>query len=156
MAKDKALVLANQDIDVQLASDIVYEIASGEGDGEATVEWIAENYGMTKREALALISHPQFALLLHNMQKAVARVQFDRKAYKTLDNIIDSGQNKDKIAAIKLCAELLDYKKDGGPQVQVNIKFDRLVRQLEGVPEAAEEEVIDADCEDVSDDYPGL
>lgn len=112
---------------------------------EPTVKWLAEKYKLTPKEALGIIAHPKFTDFIHGVMKAIGKVQFDRKAYGVLDEIMTDGSNRERIAAIKVAAELLGYKSPGGG-VNVNVSFDTIVRNAD----LGEGKVIDTEA------FPGF
>ena len=144
------LATTTEDQDVELWLEIAYDMATDQPDKperdedgnlvrEPTTKWLAEKYNLTARQSLSILTHPKFTEFIHGMQQAIARVNFDRKAYNVLDEIMEYGGNKERISAIKTAAELLGYKKVGG--VNVNLNFDTLVRKADVI----EGEAIDAE-----------
>lgn len=141
-----------QAIDLELWSDIAYELASvhkrdDEMKEETTIGWVAKKYGMTLKQAMSIVTHPKFVEYYHNMQQAIARVNFNRKAYDALDQIMDSGAARDKIAAIKLASDLLGYR-EKEPVVSLTFNLDKTIRAIH------DGKVIDAEV--VEEEYPGL
>ena len=107
---------------------------------EPTTGWLARKYNLTPRQAMSILTHPKFTEFIHGMQKAIARVNFDRKAFNVLDEIMDHAGAKERLAAIKLAAELLGYKDTKG--INVNLNFDSMVRKADII----EGEVIDTEA----------
>lgn len=143
------LVLSPQDVDIALWSDIAYNLAMGVQDKEdpaaPTHVWIAKKWGLEPQDVIAILAHPQFASFLHHVQVSLARTEFDVHAFLRLNSIIRHGSDKDSIAAAKELAELIDYRKGGGAQVDININLDGLVNKM------SRGEIID-----VEPDFPGM
>ena len=157
------IIAADEDIKPGLWLDIAYDIASDprrqtgklntlDENGEVveldiprepTVDWLAKKYELTVAKSISIIMNPKFSKFVHEMQTAIARVSFDRKAYDILDEVMEEGDNREKIAAIKVAAELLGYRSARG--IQVNVNIDSLIRQADNG-----EKIIDAEV------YPGL
>jgi len=132
------IVAADSEIKPSLWLDIAYDIASDprrlaeDCDGEKrepTVSWLAEKFEMSVAESVSIIMNPKFSKFVHEMQTAIARVNFDRKAYDILDDVMEDGDSREKIAAIKVAAELLGYRSSGG--IQVNVNIDSLIREAD-------------------------
>jgi len=137
----------HEDITPNLWLDIAYDISSEEQQDQAkepTVKWLAEKYKLSAKDALGIITHPKFSKFIHEMQVAIARVTFDRKAYNVLDEIMDDGDNRERIASIKVAAELLGYKTGGG--ININLSFDANVRKAD----MGDDDVIEAEV------FPGF
>ena len=137
--------------DTELWLDIAYDMATEKPEEpdkdengnivrEPTTGWLAKKYNLTPRQAMAILTHPKFTEFIHEMQKAIARVTFDRKAFRVLDEIMDNAGNKERLSAIKLAAELLGYKDTKG--INVNLNFDSMVRKADII----EGEVIDTEA----------
>lgn len=151
------LQLATDNVDVDLWLEIAYEMAVEhkelDEDGKplmpkATLDWMCEKFDLAHKEALGIVVHERFAEFLHQMQVAIAKVNFDRKAFKELDRQMTEGSDKTKLAAIKTAAELLDYKKSTGPMVNLQFNFDRTIRQIDSG------EIIDAEV--TEEEFPGF
>lgn len=140
--------VAHEDITPNLWLKIAYDMASEENEPASatapTITWLAEKYDIKPKEALGIITHPKFSKFIHEMQVAIARVNFDRKAYGILEEIMDDGDNRERIASIKVAAELLGYKAGGG--ININLSFDANVRKAD----MGEGEVIEAEV------FPGF
>lgn len=143
------LILSPKEVDIALWSDIAYNLAMGVQEKEdptaATHVWIAGKWGLEPQDVIAILAHPQFAAFLHHVQVSLARADFDVYAFVRLNNIIRNGSDKDSIAAAKELADLINYRKSQGPQVDININLDGLVNKM------SNGEIID-----VEPDYPGL
>jgi hypothetical protein len=150
-----ALTTTSETQDVELWLEIAYDMATDQPDKpekdedgnlvrEPTTGWLAKKYDLSPKQALAILTHPKFTEFIHGMQTAIARVNFDRKAYNVLDEIMEHGGNKERIAAIKTAAELLGYKQSGG--ISVNLSFDSMIRKADIV----EGEAIDVEV------FPGF
>lgn len=142
---DNALVVAEvttvtEQVDASLWLEIAYDMATAspkkpdvdeEGNivRESTLGWLAERFDLSPAVALGIITHPKFTDFIHGMQKSIARLNFDRKAFNVLDEVMDQGGNRERIAAVKLAAELLGYKAAGG--ININLKFDEAVRKAD-------------------------
>jgi len=111
---------------------------------EPTVKWLAEKYNLTPKQALGIIAHPKFTEFIHGVMRAIAKVGFDRKAYNVLDEIMEDGNNRERIAAIKVAAELLGYKQ-ASAGINLNFNFDKIVRNADDGGKAIDVEA-----------YPGL
>jgi len=149
------LATTTEDQDLEMWLDIAYDMATDQPDKpefdedgnlirEPTTKWLANKYNLTPRQALSVLTHPKFTEFIHGMQKAVARVNFDRKAFNTLDELMDTGKARDRLSAIKLAAELLGYKDTKG--INVNLNFDSLVRKAD---------IVDGEAIDV-EVFPGF
>jgi len=153
--------IPHEDVNAQLWLDIAYDISCEtpvaqkdrkvDEDGELiptvkepTVKWLAKKYQLTPKQALGIIAHPKFTEFIHGVQRAIAKVNFDRKAYNVLDEIMDDGNNRERIAAIKVAAELLGYKSAGGG-INLSFNFDKIVRNADDGGKAIDVEA-----------YPGL
>lgn len=163
MSKGKELVLASDNVDLELWADIAYEMASPDPDlalldedgqevKEPTLSMLKRRFGLSKRQAIQIIAHPKFATFFHNMQQAIAKINFDRKVFRRLDEIIETGHDRDAVHAAKLAAQLVDYH-DDRPVNVFNFSFDRIVRQLETARKG--EDIVDAEVTE-AEDYPGL
>lgn len=129
----KAIELKDKDTKPALWLEIAYDIArDDEGDytSEPTLTWIAQKYGLTTKESLSIITNPNFSKFIHEMQVAIARFEFDKKAFNILDEImVESDEEKNRIAAIKTAAELLGYKASGG--ININFNLDSAIRKAD-------------------------
>jgi len=155
---DNALVVkevstVTEQVDSSLWLDMAYDMATTapekpdvDEDGnivrEPTTKWLARKYNLSPAVALGIITHPKFTEFIHGMQKAIAKLNFDRKAFNVLDDVMDQGNHRDRLSAVKLAAELLGYKASGG--ININVKFDEAVRK------ADQGEVIDVEV------FPGF
>jgi hypothetical protein len=150
-----ALTTTSETQDVELWLEIAYDMATDQPDKpevdedgnlvrEPTTKWLASKYNLTPREAMAVLTHPKFTEFIHGMQKAIARVNFDRKAFNALDEIMETGGARDRISAIKVAAELLGYRDKKG--ISVNLNFDSMVRKADVI----EGEAIDVEV------FPGF
>jgi hypothetical protein len=150
---ETALVTYTDDQDPELWLNIAYDMATkepsrdvdeeGKPVREPTTGWLVREYKLTPKQALNILTHPKFTEFIHNMQVAIARVNFDRKAFDALDDIMEVGSNKERISAIKVAAELLGYRQSGAT-LSVNFNFDQAIRSADAG------EVIDVEA------YPGL
>lgn len=101
-----------------------------EYDREPTVSWVAEKYNLTVKQAMAVILNPKFTKFLHAAATAIAKTDFNLKAFDILDEVMETGMDKHKLAAIKLAAELLGYKQPTGG-LNVNFNFDSAIRKAD-------------------------
>jgi hypothetical protein len=149
------LATTTKEQDTELWLEIAYDMATDQPDKpekdedgnlvrEPTTKWLANKYNLTPREAMAVLTHPKFTEFIHGMQKAIARVNFDRKAFNALDEIMETGGSRDRISAIKVAAELLGYRDKKG--ISVNLNFDSMVRKADVI----EGEAIDVEV------FPGF
>lgn len=151
-----ALTTYNENQDPELWLTIAYDMATREPgletdeDGapvrEPTTKWLARKYDLTPKQALGIITHPRFSEFIHQMQLAIAKVNFDRRAYEVLDEVIETGSNRERIAAVKLAAELLGYKSTH-QGISLNFNFDAAVRAADSEDN---KDVIDVEA------YPGF
>jgi hypothetical protein len=138
----KALVLPDAGVNLELWGNIAYAMSGVDGDSDITVPsvtWVSERFGITKREALQAIAHPKFATFFHNLQKAIARNEFDRVAFKKLVEDIKDEKSKSWGKSIKLLAELVGYK-ESAPMIVQHFSLERAVKKTEGVGEVIEAE----------------
>jgi hypothetical protein len=149
MVKKNKLIKAP---DMKMWEEIAYALAV---DPEVNdVSDVAKRWELSKRDALQIVAHPSFVSFFHEFQIQLARHNFDLKAFRRIDDIIAHGKDTTALRAIKLGAELVDYR-DSAPNVQVNLSVDKILRQLD--KEQAEEPVIDAEVVDEEEgEYPGF
>lgn len=138
----EALALPHAAVDLALWKDVALDLIE---DGETpTLQLLTDKYGLEPQDALALIGHPTFSQLFHNLQIAIARTDFDRKAFQRLMGILDEGTDRAAISAARLLSELVGYRSDA-PKVEVNLNLANAVKRVDSG------EVIDAEFEP----YPG-
>lgn len=130
--------LPHDEVDLALWRSVALDLIE---DGEMpTLRLLTEKHGLEPEAALAVIGHPTFSELFHNLQLALARTEFDRKAFGRLIQIIQEGTDAAAIKATKALSELLGYRSDK-PMVEVNLNLADAVRRVD------EGQAIDAEFE---------
>jgi len=98
------LVKQNQEL---VERDKLYEqIASLVATGLSTVKEIADNLGLTFAQASILLNDPQVITILTNQTKAQGQLLFHSKVIPIVEEILRTGDNKERIASIKLLGEM--------------------------------------------------
>lgn len=149
MSKSKLPVKESSElpVDPRLMIEMAYELAQvRDADPMVpTYELIAQNWGLSKRDALAVIVNPVFTELFHNIQRTIARQQFDKVAYDRLIDILRNGKPRESVQAARTLADILGFTgKSGAPPVTINI--EKIVH--DAVSEAAAEKTVDGDVLD--------
>lgn len=95
-------------------------------------------YGIviTMQQAIAIIIHPTFAMLVHNLSMANARHSFDAVAFNQLVKIAQfSPDEKNQISAIKALGDLTGLNASkGNRKTEININLDSMIRKNDESP----------------------
>lgn len=98
--------------------ELIASIATLVQKGCSTVSEIASALGLTFAKASILLNDPRVTLVLRQQTTAGAKLLLHSKALPVLNNLITTGDSKEKLAAIKLTAELAGESK---ASLQINI-----------------------------------
>lgn len=95
-------------------------------------EDIATIYHIPLEAALILITNSAFSVLIHNISIAYQKYRFDAIALRKMLDIVEfSADDKNKIAATKVTADILGINKaKEKTPVHIEFNFDSLVRDL--------------------------
>lgn len=128
-------------------SEVLVAGVPDEAKGTPLHKYIAEEFGLSLGQVLTVITHPQFCKWIANLKKAMAKAEFTQLGYDTLVQVMKTGKNREKIAAVKELAVQLGTRAPDGPQI--NLKIDNIIGQLD------RGEITDVEAEEV-EDFPGF
>jgi hypothetical protein len=108
------------------------EMATSISQGLCTIpEDLVNLFNISYEQAITLLNDPGFLTLIANTTKAKLNLNFHTKAIPSLLTIVDTGDNKEKMQAIKLVAQLSNNLKSVGTDVNINLNLENLVRESE-------------------------
>jgi len=135
--KNKELI--DLPLPVDQCIDIAYKTMEGKIVGASDIIPYLElqyNVTITMQQAIAIIIHPTFAMLVHNLSMANARHSFDAVAFNQLISIAQhSPDEKNKISAIKTLGDLTGLNASkGNRKTEININLDSMIRKNDESP----------------------
>lgn len=108
------------------------EMAISISQGLCTIpEDLVNLFNISYEQAITLLNDPGFLTLIANTTKAKLNLNFHTKSIPKLLDIVDSGDNKEAMQAIKLVAQLSNNLKSVGTDVNINLNLENLVRESE-------------------------
>lgn len=112
--------------------DLKKEICLAISSGICTVpEDLVNLFNITYEQSINLLSDPGFLSSIKKYTTAKFQLMFHTSVPKELENIIKNGDNKEKLQAIKMYAQLTDNLKNTGTDVNINLSLENLVKEAE-------------------------
>lgn len=114
--------------DLGLQKQMVESIAQG----ICTIpEDLVKLFNITYEQSITLLNDPTFLTLVANHTKAKLNLNFHTQSIPRLLGIVEQGDNKEAMQAIKLVAQLSNNLKSAGTDVSINLNLENLVRESE-------------------------
>jgi hypothetical protein len=149
--KHKNLRLVKQEetlIPLMKNEDLKKDICIAISSGICTVpEDLVNLFNITYEQSITLLSDPGFLSSIKKYTTAKFQLMFHTSVPKELENIIKNGDNKEKLQAIKMYAQLTDNLKNTGTDNIINISLEGLVKQAE---KTVNNPILDTDFRKVS------
>src|SRR4030095_13903 len=108
------------------------EMATSISQGLCTIpEDLVNLFNISYEQAITLLDDPGFLTLVANTTKAKLNLNFHTKSIPRLLDIVESGDNKESMQAIKLVSQLTNNIKSLGTDVNINLNLESLVKESE-------------------------
>jgi|SRR5215475_4401552 len=128
------LRLIDKDIKTPVLKDdkLKHQMVEAIALGKATIpEDLVNLFNITYEQSILLLNDPTFLSLIGNYTKAKLNLNFHTKSIPKLLDIVDNGDNKESMQAIKLVAQLSNNLKNTGTDVNINLNLESLVKESE-------------------------
>lgn len=126
------LITTEQPIPLMKNEDLKKEICISISTGICTVpEDIVNLFKIPYEQTVTLLSDPSFLSLIKKHTQAKLQLTYHTTIPNELSRIIKEGDNKEKLAAIKIYAQLTDNLNNTGTDVNINLSLEGLVKEAE-------------------------
>jgi hypothetical protein len=113
-------------------SEFRKEVCTAIAQGLCTVpEDIVNLFNITYDQAITLLNDPTFLSQIKKQTQAKLQLKYHTVIPNELSKIITNGDNKEKLQAIKMYAQLTDNLKNTGTDVNINLNLENLVKEAE-------------------------
>lgn len=117
---------------ILLQQEFRKEVCNAISQGLCTVpEDIVNLFKITYDQAMTLLNDPTFLSQIKKQTQAKLQLKYHTTVPQKLEEIIDNGDNKEKLQAIKMYAQLTDNLKNTGTDVNINLNLENLVKEAE-------------------------
>lgn len=126
-------LVKNEETSIQiLDTEFRKEVCNAISQGLCTVpEDIVNLFKITYDQAMTLLNDPTFLSQIKKQTQARLQLKYHTTVPNRLEEIIDKGDNKEKLQAIKMYAQLTDNLKNTGTDVNINLNLENLVKEAE-------------------------
>lgn len=126
------LVKNEESSPILLQQEFRKEVCNAISQGLCTVpEDIVNLFKITYDQAMTLLNDPTFLSQIKKQTQAKLQLKYHTTVPQKLEEIIDNGDNKEKLQAIKMYAQLTDNLKNTGTDVNINLNLENLVKEAE-------------------------
>lgn len=130
--KNLRLIKQEESLPLMKNEDLKKEICLAISSGICTVpEDLVNLFNITYEQSISLLSDPGFLSTIKKYTTAKFQLMFHTSVPKELEKIIKNGDNKEKLQAIKMYAQLTDNLKNTGTDVNINLSLENLVKEAE-------------------------